>query len=371
MNLSLKIIFKLFTLSLILNYSLSAQISISANFGKEFSKNEISIYIMDYLTRNDSLLSKINADSNGIFSLNFSLNSPSILNFSLEGKSLFHTTVFQNDKILIVFNNKTWKISGGAESNILINYEAYRQSIYRKWLQPVYDSTAMATEMNDKSKIEFWNKAQSKASDNYKNDLSNWVKNTKMDTTFSAIHHSLRWHVDNDFNLINSILDNYQKKFSNYNYYSHLKLKVQKIQNTTIGAYAPNIKAKNFKGQIIDLHHFKGKFVLLDFWASWCGPCRQESPVIKRIYEKFKNRNFTILSVSVDTKYENWNDAISKDQYTWDNISDLKGWASQWAVLYGVSAIPSSFLIDSNGKIIAKKLRGTDLEFKLEQILPK
>ena len=109
--------------------------------------------------------------------------------------------------------------------------------------------------------------------------------------------------------------------------------------------------------------------VLVDFWASWCGPCRQENPNVVKAYEKFKDRGFDILGVSLDDNKDKWLKAVEADKLTWTHVSDLKGWKNAAADLYGVRAIPQNVLIDPKGKIIAKNLRGDKLEEKLEELM--
>lgn len=135
-----------------------------------------------------------------------------------------------------------------------------------------------------------------------------------------------------------------------------------------IGSVAPDIILPTPNGDTVALSSLKGKYVLLDFWASWCRPCRVENPNLVRSYKKYHDKGFEIFQVSLDKKMDSWTDAIENDQLTWMHVSDLQYWNSSAAKLYKVQAIPASFLIDKNGKIIAKNLRGDLLEAKLSEI---
>ncbi len=134
-----------------------------------------------------------------------------------------------------------------------------------------------------------------------------------------------------------------------------------------IGATAPLFTQNDVNDQPVSLSSFRGKYVLLDFWASWCGPCRGENPNVVKAYDQYKNKNFTVLSVSLDRpgKKEDWLAAIKADGLEWTQVSDLKFWDNEVAKQYGIRAIPQNFLIDPSGKIIAKNLRGDELNKKL------
>ncbi len=145
---------------------------------------------------------------------------------------------------------------------------------------------------------------------------------------------------------------------------------ITRLKTTAVGAKAPDFEIGDPTGKKIKLSDFKGKYVLLDFWASWCAPCREESPTLVKAYQTYKDRNFTIFGVSLDKNKEAWLGAVKQDNYTWPQASDLNDFESPSAVLYNVSAIPTSYLIDPNGTIIAKNLRGEELESFLRKTIP-
>ncbi|AMP97532.1 Thioredoxin family protein [Pedobacter cryoconitis] len=137
---------------------------------------------------------------------------------------------------------------------------------------------------------------------------------------------------------------------------------------TAKGKAAPAISMSNKDGKIVHLSDFKGKYVLIDFWASWCGPCRKENPNVVAAYKKYHDKGFEILGISLDSKKDAWLKAIEADGLIWTHVSELKGWQNSAAKEYGVRAVPASFLIDPNGNVVGKDLRGEELNQTLAQL---
>ena len=179
----------------------------------------------------------------------------------------------------------------------------------------------------------------------------------------------LNYGNDGDPKIMRPLFDGLPAEVKHSYYGNFLEGILARKEGLSVGKLAPAFSQADTLGKPVSLESFKGKYVLVDFWASWCGPCRQENPNLVRTYEKFKSKNLEILGVSLDSSKDKWLQAIEEDQLHWPHVSDLRGWRNDVAVQYGVQSIPANFLLDKDGKIIAKGLRGQALDKALEQLL--
>jgi peroxiredoxin len=176
-----------------------------------------------------------------------------------------------------------------------------------------------------------------------------------------------------DYNDVAAIFHSFSVKVKSSKAGVDYAAKLEKMKQTAIGAFAPLFTQNDPDGKPISLASFRGRYVLIDFWASWCGPCRAENPNVVKAYNKYKDKNFTILGVSLDkpNAKDKWLKAIADDHLEWNHVSDLQYWKNAVAVQYHIQSLPQNFLVDPDGKIIAKNLRGEALEAKLDEVINK
>ena len=166
-----------------------------------------------------------------------------------------------------------------------------------------------------------------------------------------------------------SLFATMDKSLQNNKYGKSVTEFIRQQRLSGIGIMADDFSQNDENDKPVKLSSFRGKYVLVDFWASWCGPCRQENPNVVKAFNRFKDKNFTILSISLDNDKSRWLQAIKHDGLAWTHVSDLHGWSNEVAVQYGIQSIPANFLVDPQGRIVARNLRGSELESKLTEIL--
>jgi peroxiredoxin len=185
-------------------------------------------------------------------------------------------------------------------------------------------------------------------------------------TAFTAYYQFQLYNIQDD--TLSFIMNNFTASVKKSAYYKHLDKLYNTLKKVSISQPAPNFKIPDVAGYLVGLEDFRGKYVLIDFWASWCAPCRASNPALIEVYNTFKDKNFTIVGISIDRKKDRWLKAINTDKLPWTNLSNLEGW-DEVSTIYGVKAIPQNFLLDPDGIIIDKNIEPDILIEKLNKIL--
>jgi peroxiredoxin len=284
----------------------------------------------------------------GNFSLQTQLEFPSLLVLSIDGITQKIPVFVGNENVLVegdVQNVAALNITGSISHDV---YKVYMNALNPKMLPYITNMQAANIEKNTAKK------------DSLKNAGS--PVTTLMLLQFSNIFPEIKENLA-------SIYETLAPSAKKGPFAEFIDKTIASSTFGQIGTVLPDFTQNDVNGKPFTLSSLKGKYVLVDFWASWCGPCRAENPNIVKAFNKFKSKKFTVLGVSLDQDKPKWLEAIKKDGLAWSHVSDLKYWNNAVAAQFGIQSIPASFLIDPAGKIIARDLRGADLDKFLETTL--
>lgn len=306
----------------------------------------------------------------GKFSFTGKMELPDFRLLRMNEQDYFAQLFLDNSTIKIVAYKdslQATKITGSPTQDVFQIYlnEMMKMNKQVQELQQKYQS-AMSTgnvEEAKKAEIDF-----NAMNDNMKVFVKNFVKEHNNSVVAAFTLMQLANEIESAE--LDSIIAKFPAEISTSEYVIKLKEMALAKKVTEIGAIAPDFTMNDPAGNPVALSSLRGKVVMIDFWASWCAPCRQENPNVVKLYQKYKSKGFEIIGVSLDRGREEWLKAIKDDQLSWVHVSDLQYWQNAAARLYSVNAIPQTYLLDAEGKIIAKGLRSEQLAAKLSELFP-
>ena len=319
-------------------------------------------------------------EENGNFAFKYNVKDKGFYRLKINDQNYLNLILDSNEQVTITGNidslSDFYTVTGSEESKRLQEYNQFIKKNYmlRDSLNRLYQAN-----INNPGKDTILPQLEIKFQEAVR-DLTNYVIDeiNRDPSSFLSLALVEQLNPDEHLEVYKKVDKAVGEKYPDSPYYMVYHQKVQSISQLAAGTQIPNIQLPDPKGEIRSLYDLKGKYVLVDFWASWCKPCRAENPNVVRLYKKYHDKGFDVFSVSLDglpnqpNPKQGWLDAITQDGLEWPNhVSELKGWQSAVVQEFGIQGIPFAVLIDPEGKIIAKNIRGAALEEKLASIFEK
>lgn len=300
---------------------------------------------------------------NGVYFL-----EPAIYNLTINANKKIQLAIDKGQNIVITLEEpENLNISGSVDTQLLKAYETFRKESLNRLVTSVRDSIKkLKTTTIEENKIAELRQLEVENYKKHLNELIQFVKE-KMGTSIAIYATSSRWNSEN-LPFLKELVTRFENEHPNLGITQKLKNRIQLLEKTAVGSVIKGIKIPNQFGEIVALDSIKGTYTLVDFWASWCPPCRTESILLNNLYKDFNSKGFEIYGISLDSNKERWLKALEMDNRIWPNVSTLEGFKTPISIEFGITALPTNLLIDANGKIIASNIQGKPLKEKIEEL---
>ena len=332
---------------------------------KNAPEGKIEIY--KFVDESTEIIGEIPMGSGGDFDYQLTIEGPGFFELHLMNQKIIKLALYADDvKVSYDFNDEgSLKIEGSEDSQNLQKIEELTAE-YQKTINDLNTAYFEAMSKRDQEAIKSIQTTAMNLEDTQSQKVKEVIEGMK--GSFATMAGISMLNIKNDFQFIDELVTDLNEKYPNTKMIQSLLHQLDDMRSLSIGQVAPEISLPNPNGELIKLSDLRGKYVLIDFWAAWCRPCREENPNVVRLYNQYKEQGFEVFGVSLDRTKEAWVKAIADDNLTWTHVSDLKYFNSEAAATYQINAIPATYLLDAEGKIIGKDLRGASLENKLKEL---
>jgi len=329
------------------------------------------LYIYNPVDQVKQMVAEVAIGKKGAYILEYEFSGPDLYRLNLPGRQsvMLAIDTGQSDIQVDVEGKRGGyvRITGSADSEKLLGYEEFRGESNKRLVSPTYAAMSSAKSAEDVEAEVDAVEAYVVASKLHRKELLDYTDNN-IGTSIALYGTMLRWTGDDEVARLDRLVQAFAKAHPDLKATKAMEDKVERYKRVSVGVKAPDLSAPAPDGNILSLEEIDAEYILIDFWASWCGPCRSQFPDLQKVYRDFKDQGFEILGVSLDGKADRWKTAITDYELDWLHISDLLVWKSELAKNYNVTFVPFNLLVDKNGMIVAKNIHSKTLYSKLTEL---
>lgn len=341
--------------------------SISGNIANLTNNYIVFSKVDDIQQHKKTIIDTLRVSDIGAFNANYFLE-PSIYTLTFDNKKTIFLAIDKNQNIDISGDNiDNIKVNGSIDTQLLNDYEVFRTASLDRLVNSVRSKIKkMKSENGSDDKITALRELEVENYNVHLNELITFIKE-KMGSSIAIYPTSTRWNSEN-LPFLETLVADFEEENPTSHITQKLKDRIHLLKKTRIGGILSTIEMPNSSNELINLNDVRGVYTLIDFWASWCPPCRTESKLLNNLYYTYNSKGFEIYGISLDSRKERWLKALEKDHRIWVNVSTLEGLRSSVAQDYGINALPRNILIDSSGEIIAVNIHGKKLKEKITRL---